>query len=324
MLREAGSLLAERQRSARNVLPELPPYFDDVASATAVVTTFASHPMVAGAAAFQNGRMIAYLLAEQVTDMLWGRSLWIRLPGCAVAEGIDREIVRDLYATVAAPLVKQGCINHVAILPVADTALIHSVFSLCFGIEQIHGIADLHSLDIFPPELAEGLTIRQAGAGDREILESFSDTIWRYQVLAPVWGIHLPETQDERRKSYGDMAEDKEAVVYVAFVKGEPAGMQAYFPPEADDPLDMLNHRDGLELCVAGTRDQFRGRGIGTALTQYGFYAAREAGCRYVLTDWRSTNLLSSRFWPRRGFKPVAYRLTRRVDDRILWGGERP
>jgi hypothetical protein len=34
---------------------------------------------------------------------------------------------------------------------------------------------------------------------------------------------------------------------------------------------------------------------------------------------WRSTNLLTARFWPRQGFRPVAYRLVRRVDQRIAW-----
>jgi hypothetical protein len=37
------------------------------------------------------------------------------------------------------------------------------------------------------------------------------------------------------------------------------------------------------------------------------------------VTDWRVTNLLSSRFWPRQGFRPVVYRLTRRIDARVAW-----
>jgi hypothetical protein len=36
-----------------------------------------------------------------------------------------------------------------------------------------------------------------------------------------------------------------------------------------------------------------------------------------LLAERRSTNLLASRFWPRQGFRPIAYRLVRRVDQRI-------
>jgi hypothetical protein len=33
---------------------------------------------------------------------------------------------------------------------------------------------------------------------------------------------------------------------------------------------------------------------------------------------------LGSRFWPRRGFRPVAYRRVRRVDQRIAWANGTP
>ena len=45
------------------------------------------------------------------------------------------------------------------------------------------------------------------------------------------------------------------------------------------------------------------------------------AGYRYCITDWRSTNLQASRFWPRFGFRPVGYRLVRRIDGRIAVAG---
>ncbi len=46
---------------------------------------------------------------------------------------------------------------------------------------------------------------------------------------------------------------------------------------------------------------------------------AHAAGYRFCETDWRGTNLLASRFWPRRGFFPAAYCLVRRVDPRMAW-----
>ena len=74
-----------------------------------------------------------------------------------------------------------------------------------------------------------------------------------------------------------------------------------------------------IELSVAGSFPQFQGLGIVRALTRHGLVYAYEQGYRNCLTDWRSTDLLASRFWPALGFQPVAYRLTRRIDTRIAW-----
>jgi ribosomal protein S18 acetylase RimI-like enzyme len=60
-------------------------------------------------------------------------------------------------------------------------------------------------------------------------------------------------------------------------------------------------------------------KGIGTLLTRTGLAQARASGYRFCETDWRSTNLVSSRFWLKQGFRPVAYRLVRRIDPRIAW-----
>jgi ribosomal protein S18 acetylase RimI-like enzyme len=110
--------------------------------------------------------------------------------------------------------------------------------------------------------------------------------------------------------------------VWLALRQGQAVGCQGYFPAEpADD--DMLIPEQCTRLTVAGTREWARGRGIGQALTRHGLAHARASGYRYCETDWRSTNLLSSRFWPRQGFRPVAYRLVRRIDPRIAWANER-
>lgn len=318
LLPRAGDLLAAQHENARTLHPELPPR--DLDATTAAVTALWTRPRVSGAAALSKGELVAYLLTEVVLEPIWGRAVWIRQPGCAIAQGVDREILRDLYARLTAPLVTEGYYNHFVVLPTADATLLQTFFSLSFGNQQVYGIVDLHQLNLVPPVLPEGVSIRQSNPGDRETLEQLSEVIWKHQANAPVWAVHLPENRQERRKGYGDLVEDRDAILYLAFQDGKPAGMQAYFPPE-DDVLDMLNHADGLELSVAATPPPFQGMGIGTALTQFGFFAAKESGCRYILTDWRSTNLLSSRFWPRRGFRPVAYRLARQVDSRIAWAG---
>ena len=40
---------------------------------------------------------------------------------------------------------------------------------------------------------------------------------------------------------------------------------------------------------------------------------ARDNGIPTMITDWRMTNLLASRFWPRRGFRETFLRLYRSI-----------
>src|ERR671930_191104 len=66
-------------------------------------------------------------------------------------------------------------------------------------------------------------------------------------------------------------------------------------------------------LAWAATLPEVRGSGVGVALTDAAFAWARRAGYETMVTDWRVTNLLSSRFWPRRGFRTTFLRLYRSI-----------
>ena len=55
------------------------------------------------------------------------------------------------------------------------------------------------------------------------------------------------------------------------------------------------------------------GFGVGRVLGEAVLAWSRDAGHPCVVTDWRMTNLLSSRAWPRLGFRPTFYRLHRAI-----------
>lgn len=316
LLPEAGTLLAQRHRRDRALLPELPSRFEEPAVACRAVTATWEKDEARGVAAVRDGQLLGYLIGELAIGQVWGRSAWVRLPGCAVAPDQSAELVRDLYAELGRQWIAFGCFAHFAVVPTADRELLDAWFALSFGIEQVHALMELdpstqqdHTTDV---------EIRRAGPDDRETLAAFSDVIWRYQVEAPVWGIMLPEVEPEVRTGWADLADDPTATVWLAFLEGEARGMQGYFPAEeADD--NMFIPAQCTNLSIAGTREAARGRGIGRALTWYGLAHAYAEGYRYCISDWRSTNLLASRFWPRFGFRPVAYRLVRRIDPRIAW-----
>ena len=54
-----------------------------------------------------------------------------------------------------------------------------------------------------------------------------------------------------------------------------------------------------------------RGLGAGRALGEAVLAWSAEQGHACVVTDWRATNLLSSRAWPALGFRPTFLRLHR-------------
>lgn len=313
----ASTLLAERHQRNRSCQPLLRQPFGRHEAKQAIEATLAK-AMTSGVVAIRDGEVVAYLIGEMVLDQLWGRSAWVRMPGMAVAAGESAEIIRDLYAVLGERWLNYGIFFHFAVAPVSDPDLIDAWFRLSFGVEQMYALADLHDVDLSDRPVPTGLEIRRIGPGDREHLERLSTVTWHHQIQAPCWGIHLPERQAQHRRDYGDLIDDDEGIVWLALWEGEPVGVQGYWPMPGT-PDDMLAGTDTIELACAATVEAMRGRGINTALTRHGMAHARELGYRYCQTDWRSTNLLSSRFWPRQGFVPVSYRLVRRVDARITW-----
>lgn len=76
---------------------------------------------------------------------------------------------------------------------------------------------------------------------------------------------------------------------------------------------------DVIVLDVAGTVYSQMGSGIGKKLMNEGCRIMKERGYGNIKTDWRITNLASSLFWPKCGFKPVAYRMARYIDKDYAW-----
>ncbi len=314
----AADLLAQRHRRDRAALPILPARFEDAAVAENAVRALLGRPMAHGVAAVRDGRLVGYMIGDIEVAEIWGRSGWVRLPGFALGPDEDVDLARDLYAALGRRWLDFGCFSHYAVVSAGDAALRHAWHSLTFGIQQVYGLRPLDDSPASEASLPPGVAIRRASPDDRALLADFSDVIWRHQVQAPVWGMTLPEDVAEMREGWAELLDEPDWTVWLAFLDGKPVGVQGYHPEEESDS-DMLVGEACAALGVAGTREAARGLGIGQAMTRRGLAALRDEGYRVCLTDWRSTNLLSSRFWPRQGFAPVAYRLNRIIDSRIAW-----
>ena len=316
LLIQAGALLASRQARLRGLEPALPVRIEDPQAATAEIDRLWSQDRSVGAAAIQGDRLVGYMIGTPRLEPVWGPNGWLRSAGLALAEGLDTAAIADLYAAIGARWIQEGAFFHFAMAPAAETDVVRAWFALGFGIEQVHALADLSAIDPAPPP-PEGLIIRQAGPQDAEALAGFSELIWRELIEAPVWGITLPEAVPEIRAGYAELATDPTATIWMAEVDGRVVAIQGYWEP--DEPDALLVPEKSVTMSVFSTLPEERGKGIQSVLTRHGLARAREAGYAYCETDWRSANRGVARSLPQLGFRPIAYRLVRRVDARIAW-----
>jgi ribosomal protein S18 acetylase RimI-like enzyme len=233
---------------------------------------------------------------------------------------VSSSLLADLYAEVGDKWVQEGIYYHFVLAPVAEVEVIQAWYALGFGIEQVHAALDLRM--VAPAsEPPPGTSIRRAGPEDAGLLASFSELIWRELVQAPVWALTLPEAVAEIRSGYAELATDPTATVWIAERDGQALGIQGYW--EHDNPDPVLVPEKAVTISVLSTQLEARRQGIQSALTPHGLAHARSAGYVWCETDWRSANRSVARMLPRYGFRPIAYRLVRRIDARIAWAAGR-
>jgi GNAT superfamily N-acetyltransferase len=142
--------------------------------------------------------------------------------------------------------------------------------------------------------------------------------IFRALAQTPYWHPTVPEDWDELYEGWSELADDPEWTIWLA-LEGENALGTVGFRPEEEAYTQMLASPRTMYLSVAATKPEARGRGLSTALSWRGLEQAHKEGYEVCYTNWISPNLLASRFWPRFGFKDVAYRIAKRVNPMIAW-----
>jgi GNAT superfamily N-acetyltransferase len=283
---DAAGLLAERfarQRAAEPLLPEI----DDFA---------AQLPEDDGLVATRGGAAVAYLAGA-----LDGDTARVGFAGCAASEP---DALRDLFAVLA----ERWDVSRFAVaVPASDERLIDAWFRLAFGCQFMWAVRETGDAS----QIEFGGRIRPGTPDDLESVAEFDEILWLLQSRSPSFsGLHLP-SRDEFLAEWGDTWDDPELFPhFVAERDGRVVGHALlYRRPEGDLRVPPEN----IDLAHAATLDDVRGSGVGLALTQHVLTWAHEHGYQSMTTDWRSANLLSSRFWPRRGFRPQYLRLYRAV-----------
>jgi GNAT superfamily N-acetyltransferase len=281
---EAAGLLAERfarQRAAEPLLPEV----DD----------FEPHVPADGHVATRGGEAVAYLAGAVDGDM----ARWL-FAGHAAREA---EALRDLFEVQAGEL---GVSRFMLTVPASEPELVDAWFRLAFGCQAVWAVQEVRPADA----VEFGGAIRPATPDDVEAMIDLDLLLFTHQAVTPSFSGLEPATRDELRTEFDEVWRDD---TYIPFVAETGAGVVGalglYRRPEGDLRVPAAN----IDLGFAATRDEVRGSGVGRALTAFAFMWAHEHGFRSMTVDWRSVNLLSSRFWPNRGFRPQYLRLYRAV-----------
>jgi GNAT superfamily N-acetyltransferase len=300
----AGSLLAARHRHHRACEPLLSEQFEDAEAAGREVASLWEQEHASGAVALRQGQMVGFLLGTRKSDEKWGAHVWVEAAGYAVDEP---ELVRDLYASSAQQWVDEGRTRHYALVPKLDDH-VEAWFRLGFGAQQAHGITEVGAR-VWPPGT------RRADLRDLEPLIELTPLISEHHARAPAFsGIDFDEDADELRAMIvADIANDEFGEL-VYEIDGRVVASFEIVPVENSSMHCGLARPESAALLgFAATLPNVRGSGAGVALTEAAFAWAREQGFATMVTDWRETNLLSSRFWPARGFRRSFLRLYRSI-----------
>jgi GNAT superfamily N-acetyltransferase len=305
----AGQLLAERHRRQRTVEPLLPERFEDASTAGVEIEALWRSDGASGAVAVDGRRAVGYLLGAPRGDPGWGSNVWIEFAGHAVAEA---EIVRDLYARAAQRWVEDGRGDHYVLVPASDSGVLDAWFRLSFGQQHAHALREVPSaVGAWPGELE----IRRIEPGDLDAIVELDAILPTHTRRSPVFAFGAPlSSPDETRADWQTGIDNDNEGCFICEREGTPVGLLAVVPVEMSRATTGLGRPD--KACILGfaaTAAATRGTGVGLALTNAAFSWAREHDYETIVTDWRVTNLLASRFWPKRGFRTTFLRLYRSI-----------
>ncbi|WP_426566553.1 GNAT family N-acetyltransferase [Angustibacter sp. McL0619] len=302
-----GALLADRHRAHRIASPLLDPAYEDATHATQHLRAQLADEQTAGAVGLRDGRPVGYLIGRTGDGPPWGPSVWMESGWVAAP---DAELLRDLYTVAAQDWVDAGRVAHYVLVPASSPELVDGFFRLGFGLQHVHGIREPARCE---PWAGAG-TIRPATRDDIPALAALDRALPLHQGRSPVFAAgHLP-TLEEAREEWEEEFDDDRFTTLVADVDGEVLGsaMACALELSGLHRGPVLADHAGF-LGFAAVLPAARGRRLGRALGEAVIDWAAQSGYRSVAADWRATNLLSSRTWPRLGFEPTFLRLHRLI-----------
>ncbi len=307
-LAACGALLADRHRRHRIAQPLLAPRFEHADATVPELATALGLPGASGAVAFRAGVPVGFVLGAPKPSPLWGPNVWIEAAGQAVA---DPEVMRDLYSVAAARWVDEGRTAHYVLVPAHDAELVRAWFRLGFGQQHAHAIRPATGpTSTTPPRCP----VRRAIRADVPVLARLDVELPAHHGRSPTFSAGRVGTVEESLAAWTEDIDNTDYVTFVAERDGEVIGSAIGCALEKSSTHlgPALPDNAGF-LAFAAVFPHARGTGAGRALGEAVIDWATRSGFDSVVTDWRVTNLLSSRAWPALGFSETFLRLHRLI-----------
>ncbi|WP_165949354.1 GNAT family N-acetyltransferase [Kribbella turkmenica] len=303
----AGRLLAERHKDHRKRHPLLPAEYEDEQLAVVEVTALWESESASGAVLLEDSELTGYVLGAPKPSPVWGPNLWVEAAGQAVREP---EHIRDLYAAAAAKWVDDGRTVQYVVVP-DDADLLDAWFRSGFGAQHAHAVRPAPTTRLEPPA---GLKVRRALRDDIAVLAELDLVLPKYQSRSPVFSAGELPTLEEALADWEESIDDQDYATFVAEYDGRVIGMSVGCSVEKSSAHSGLARPDNAGfLGYAAVLPEARGHGAGRALGEAVMQWSADTGYTAVVADWRVTNLLASRTWPRLGFQQTFHRLHRAI-----------
>jgi ribosomal protein S18 acetylase RimI-like enzyme len=298
-LDDAAELLARRH--ARHLEHE--PLLRHEPDFRAEIEQAAGDDGAGGSVLVEDGELRGYLLASPRPLTNTGLTWQVVLFAGLALEG-DAEALRDLYAHAAARWVEEGQTRHGVYVPSSEPELIDAWFRLCFGAS---GVTAARETGGEPFE--SDVTVRAGTPDDLEASVRLDRDMAESMQPAPSFSWMEAQSTEELLDEWRETWDEDEFEHFVAEADGRVVGHSVLYTGR-----DGIRIPEGsIDLAAASTEPEARGKGVGRALTAHALAWAKENDYESMTTDWRMTNLLASRFWPARGFRPTFLRMYRSI-----------
>jgi GNAT superfamily N-acetyltransferase len=231
--------------------------------------------------------------------------------GRAAGHAVEQpELARALYGVAATRWVDEGRTAHYALLPSHDSELVQTWFRLAFGHQHTHGIREPATAG----PVREGLTVRQPDRSEIPQLARLDMVLTEHQALSPTFSSGPPDVYEERVADWEEDFDNPKYWNVVVEHDGQLVGSAVGCALEVSSSHTGPARPDGAAfLGFAAVHPRARGLGVGRALGEAVSAWALGEGYASIVTDWRETNLLSSRAWRGLGYRDTFTRVHRLV-----------
>lgn len=305
---QAAALFVQAYQRQRLVTPQLPEQMANCQHVEKMLAKLVgSGPAVA---AVEGGRLVGYLGSYLVDGFRGTTRTGAYVPewGHATAYRIQQTqqktiVYRQLYRLVSAEWSAAGCQVHAITLLADDREAEKIWFWNGFGLAVVDAIRPMVPLEGVH---SSGLVVRQATAGDADLLADLDAEHWQHYPRAPIFMPPHPGMDAAANASFISQPRNS---VWLALDGETPIGFLRFDGYDFDS-VAAVESDDGVLITGAYVRPAYRGRSAAAGLLQAALAHYARRGLKYCAVNFESFNPEAAAFWPRY-FDPVCLSVVR-------------